>query len=142
MNLLLYTVNKIMKKDDCYTTIKRLVLGMIAAAISLGFIFSAEVKPAQADYLVRGAKVVNVQNTSSNGENFAIVVQGGTGPCAGKVIIFPASGVSNKGAYDRAYNAALTALSANVNADVYDYSGSSCSNGGQLSITAASGSVK
>ncbi|MHC5615709.1 MAG: DUF5992 family protein [Nostoc sp.] len=92
-------------------------------------------KPAQADYLVQNAKVVSVGNTSGNGDNFAIFVSGGTGPCTNTFIIFPPSGVTNRNIYEHGYQAALTALTnPNLTVDVFDYSGASCYNGGQILV--------
>ena len=57
--------------------------------------------PAQAGYLVVRSTVVQVENRSSNRDNFAILVKGGVGPCIDKVIIFPKSGVANTDVYRR-----------------------------------------
>lgn len=57
--------------------------------------------PAQAGYLVVGSTVVQVENRSSNQDNFAILVKGGAGPCVDKVIIFPKSRVANTDVYQR-----------------------------------------
>lgn len=121
--------------------------GLVSTAvISLGLLSTslASVLPASAQfatrqtatgsYLVVGGKVVNVQNTSSNGDNYAIFVSGGTGPCANNYIIFPKTGVINKDVHARGYEAALSALVNNLKVDVFNYSGSTCANGGQVSI--------
>ncbi|NJK27851.1 MAG: hypothetical protein HC925_04020 [Coleofasciculaceae cyanobacterium SM2_3_26] len=76
-----------------------------------------------------------MENTSSNGDNFAILVQGGQGPCVNKYIIFPKSAVANEDVYERGYVGALTALTNDMLVNVYDYSGASCGNGGQLVVT-------
>ena len=57
--------------------------------------------PAQAGYLVVKSTVVQVENRSSNQDNFAILVKGGAGPCVDKVIIFPKSRVANTDVYQR-----------------------------------------
>ena len=69
-------------------TIKKLV--SLFASLALGVtVFVGLPTSAQAEYLVKEATVVDVENTSSNGDNFAILVQGGEGPCMDKYIIFP-----------------------------------------------------
>lgn len=103
---------------------------VLMVAVSLGL-----ATPAHADYLVTGAKITNVQNTSSNGDNFAVSVKGGSGPCTNRVIIFPKSGVAHEDVYERGYDIALAAMSNDYYVDIYDYSGSDCAKGGQLSIT-------
>jgi hypothetical protein len=101
----------------------------------LSIFLITEVDIAKADYLVQGGKIINVQNTSSNGDNYAVTISGGLGPCADRVIILPASGVLNRDIHARGYKAVLTALSNDFLVDIYDYTGSSCSNGGQVTIT-------
>jgi hypothetical protein len=113
--------------------------GLVSAAvISLGLLSAgARVLPASAStgsYLIKGGTVVNVQNTSSNGDNYAIFVTGGTGICSNNYIIFPKTGVINKDVHDRGYQAALSALTNNLKIDVFDYAGASCAHGGQVSI--------
>lgn len=115
-----------------FQIIKRLTLA-VTTVIAPSFLFSMAAKPALAEYLVQNGNVVTVQNTSGNGDNFAIFVTGGTGPCNGTFIIFPASAVTNRTIYEHGYQSALTALTnTKLKVTVFDYSGSSCSNGGQL----------
>ncbi|NEO56630.1 MAG: hypothetical protein F6K54_28275 [Okeania sp. SIO3B5] len=114
--------------------IKRLASTVVALALVVGVVFGVAT-PAHAGYLVTGASVVHVENTSSNGDNFAVLVKGGNGPCVDKYIIFPKSGVSNLDVYERGYEGALTALAYDLKVNVYDYSGDSCRNGGQLVVT-------
>lgn len=117
-------------------TIKKLV--SLFASLALGVtVFVGLPTSAQAEYLVKEATVVDVENTSSNGDNFAILVQGGEGPCMDKYIIFPKSGIKNADVYQRGYLGALTALEKNdkLKVNVYDYTGHSCRNGGQLVVT-------
>jgi len=109
-----------------------LVIAFVLTLITFGFGFAS---PAHAEYLVRYAQIINVQNTAGNGDNFAISVVGGTGPCTGRVIIFPKTGVSSPDVYERGYAIALAAMENNWNVDAFDYSGSDCRNGGQLSVT-------
>ena len=110
-----------------------------AATISLGLLSVIKTLPASAQsttpgYLIQGATVTGVQNTSSNGDNFAITVTGGSGVCGNSVIVFPLTAVTNQDVHDHGYQAALTALTQNLKIDVYNYSNSSCTNGGQISI--------
>ncbi|EFA72780.1 sxtE [Raphidiopsis brookii D9] len=111
------------------------LIGTLAFVFAFGIFLTTGVGIAKADYLVKGGKITNVQNTSSNGDNYAVSISGGFGPCADRVIILPTSGVINRDIHMRGYEAALTALSNGFLVDIYDYTGSSCSNGGQLTIT-------
>ncbi|MHC5726274.1 MAG: DUF5992 family protein [Nostoc sp.] len=116
-----------------FQIIKRITLGVVTTVIAPSIVLSMPVKPAQADYLVQKAKVVRVENTSGNGDNFAILVTGGTGACNNTFIIFPASAVTNRDIYEHGYQSALTAVTnPNLTVDVFDYSGASCYNGGQI----------
>ena len=116
-----------------FKTIKLLNLGAVMTVFAPIFGLSMVVKPALADYLVQNASVVTVENTSSNGDNFAIVVTGGTGPCNDGFILFPASAVITRAIQEHGYQSALTALTnQNLRVNVFDYSGASCSNGGQI----------
>jgi hypothetical protein len=115
--------------------LKRFALRVATVFIAVSLTVLVAVQPAKADYLIQKAKVDNIQNTSSNGDNFAITVSDGEGLCNDKVIIFPTSGVVNSEAHYRAYLTALSAMNSGARIDVYDYSGSACENGGQISIT-------
>ncbi len=108
---------------------------ILAFIFAFGIFLTTGVGIAKADYLVQGGKITNVENTSSNGDNYAVTISGGVGPCADKVIILPASGVLNRDIHVHGYKAVLTALSNGFLVDIYDYTGSSCSNGGQVTIT-------
>jgi hypothetical protein len=114
---------------------KHFFMGALAFVFAFGIFLTTGVGIAKADYLVQGGKITNVQNTSSNGDNYAISVSEGVGPCADRVIILPVSAVLNRDIHTRGYKAALTALSNGFLVDIYDYTGSSCSNGGQVTIT-------
>nr|ACZ26228.1 SxtE [Microseira wollei] len=115
--------------------INRFFIRTLAFVFAFGIFLTTGVGIAKADYLVQGGKITNVQNTSSNGDNYAVTISGGVGPCADRVIILPASGVLNRDIHARGYKAVLTALSNGFLVDIYDYTGSSCSNGGQVTIT-------
>ena len=97
--------------------------------------FAQAAVPYQEKYLIQGATVTGVQNTSDNGDNFTITVAGGSGICSNSVIIFPSTGVISQTVHDRGYKAALTALAQNLKVDVYNYSNNSCTNGGQVSTS-------
>ncbi|MEH1846561.1 MAG: DUF5992 family protein [Nostoc sp.] len=117
------------------TAIKRLFIGTLTLVFPSGIFLTTGVGVAKADYLVQNAKITTVQNTSSNNDNYAVGVSGGTGPCINQIIIFPASGVLNREIHSRGYQAALTALTQGYTVSIYDYSGTSCSNGGQIAIS-------
>lgn len=106
-----------------------IVAFVLLITVSLGFVSSAH-----AEYLVRDAEITGVQNTSRDGDNFAVRVNGGSGPCNNRIIIFPKAGVTERDVYRRGYVMALEAMINNLRVDIFDYSGTSCENGGQLSV--------
>ncbi|MFN5955129.1 MAG: DUF5992 family protein [Dolichospermum sp.] len=118
---------------------KTLISATLTIFLAVGVFLSVGVPNAKAaGNLVSGAKVAIVQNTSSNGDNFAIKLLGGTGACANQFILFPATGVSNRSINDRGLTIALTALAQKLSVDAYDYTSpgniTDCAKGGQISI--------
>ncbi|MDB9456111.1 DUF5992 family protein [Dolichospermum circinale] len=118
---------------------KTLISATLTIFLAVGVFLSVGVPNAKAaGTLVSGAKVAIVQNTSSNGDNFAIKLLGGTGACANQFILFPATGVSNRSINDRGLTIALTALAQKLSVDAYDYTSpgdiTDCAKGGQISI--------
>ncbi len=86
-------------------------------------------------YIVENATVKSVANTSSNQDNFSISVEGGTGPCANKTIIFPRAATSSNEIFSRAYSTALTAFASGHKVWVHNYSGDSCTNAAFIRVT-------
>ena len=119
---------------------KALISATLTIVFALAVFLTVGVNSAKAaGILVSGAKVGIVQNTSSNGDNFAIKLLGGTGACANQFILFPATGVSNRSINDRGLTIALTALAQELSVDAYDYISpgniTDCAKGGQISVT-------
>ncbi len=52
-------------------------MGTLAFVFAFGIFLTTGVGIAKADYLVQGGKITNVQNTSSNGDNYAVNISGG-----------------------------------------------------------------
>ena len=108
-----------------------LIVVFVFVLITFGFGFAS---PAHAASLVQNAKIIAVQNTSGNKDNFAIKVTGGTGPCANTFIVFPKTGVNSSAVYERGYAMALAAMQNDWKINAFDYTGSDCENGGQLVV--------
>lgn len=77
--------------------------------------------PANAAWLVDGAKIVEISNTVNNLDVFYIITEGGTGPCANTQIRFPLSHATSEKIYDRAFSMALAAYASDSRIKVYDY---------------------
>ncbi|WP_325892443.1 DUF5992 family protein [Grimontia sp. NTOU-MAR1] len=100
--------------------------------ISLSLVLFATVS--HAEYIVKDAIITSIANTNSNGENFTVWVEGGSGPCTDRAVTFPRRAVSSNEIHARAYSAALSALSTNHKVDIYDYSGSNCGNASYIRL--------
>ena len=80
-----------------------------------------------AGYLVKGGTVTEVVNTSNNGTTFSIKVTGGTNNlCEGGWIGFPVANAADPDTHKRAYSTVLTALTAGLKVDIYNYSDNGC----------------
>ena len=75
---------------------------------------------------VVGSTIIEIRNTGSNQDKFEVVTSGGTGPCVGKTIMFPADAAPNRDIFTRAYSAALTAFSTGAKVRIYNYHDDSC----------------
>jgi hypothetical protein len=78
--------------------------------------------------LVANTKITRI-GTSTNGvtDNFFIRTEGGTGPCAGKSIIFKRADAPSEGFYERLYSTALAAYtSGQTNVRVVNPNGDDC----------------
>ena len=84
-----------------------------------------------ADFLVQDAIVTFVNNTTNNSYQFSIVTSGGTGPCNATAITFSST---DSDIQDRAYQAALTALTEGMRVDVFDYDGTDCSDAAHIAL--------
>lgn|SRR5690606_23116595 len=76
--------------------------------------------------LVVNGRITKVTNTYFNEASFAITVVGGSNNLCPGVITFPLSAAANADAHNRAYAAALLALTTGQPVRVYNYNGNSC----------------
>lgn len=90
---------------------------------------------AYAGDLVSGATIVAVNNVSSNKDQFGIQIQGGEGVCANQGILFPSWKALDEGAYQRAYSAALTALTTGMKVKVHNYESDHCHAATQIRLS-------
>lgn len=88
-------------------------------------VFSTSAHAAGA-YLASNATVTQVTNTGNNGQNFALQTQGGSSICEGQYITFPEADAANANAHQRAFSAALTALSTGMKVTIYNYADGTC----------------
>ncbi|MET1257498.1 DUF5992 family protein [Aliikangiella maris] len=77
-------------------------------------------------YVIVDATIEAVGNTSGNKANFYVRTTGGAGPCVGQQITFPEADASNPNAHQRAYSAALMALSSGMKVKIHNYFSDSC----------------
>jgi hypothetical protein len=70
---------------------------------------------------VQNARIVEVSNTASNLEVFYIVVEGGSGMCAGGTIRFRLADAGSPGVYERAFAIALAAYLGDEKVSAFDY---------------------
>lgn len=87
------------------------------------------------EWVATDSTVAQIANTNVNGRNFSIITLGGSGPCAGKLIIFPESDASGVEAHQRAYATALMALSMGMRVSIYNYYSSSCDRASFIAIS-------
>ena len=79
-------------------------------------------------YVVRNAVITKIANTSSNENKFAIFVEGGTGSCVNEWVHFPESAATSKEIHERAYSAALAAMTAGIKVTLHNYHDEGCRN--------------
>lgn len=84
-------------------------------------------------YLVKGAIITSIANTSSNLDIFTIWIEGGEGVCS-DVITFPRSATSSNEIHKRAYAAALAAFTTGTKIWVHNYQGSDCKNASYIRL--------
>lgn len=94
------------------------------------FAFSAN---SAGTYLVKGATIASIANTSSNQDIFTIWIEGGEGVCP-NVITFPRSATSSNEIHKRAYATALTAFTTGAKIWVHNYQGSDCNNAAYIRL--------
>ncbi|BDU40260.1 conserved exported hypothetical protein [Vibrio nigripulchritudo MADA3029] len=97
------------------------------------FVFASSANGA-GTYIVKDATITSVANTSGNGDNFTVWVEGGTGVCANKSINFPRTATSSNEIFSRAYSTALTAFASGHKVWIHDYAGASCTNAAYIRV--------
>jgi hypothetical protein len=90
--------------------------------------------PATAGSLVTNATITKILDTSGNQTQFAIVVSGGTGPCANTVIYFPVGAAVDVDTHKRAYAAALLALATGMRISAWNYTGNNCEGAAYIDV--------
>ncbi|OZG72362.1 hypothetical protein BTA51_16665 [Hahella sp. CCB-MM4] len=90
---------------------------------------------ANAGDLATGSKIASITNTNSNSNAFVIRVEGGTGPCVGKSIVFPLSIAGSQSIFDKAYAAALAAFAGGFSIRVHNYSDDSCNQAAYIELS-------
>jgi hypothetical protein len=90
---------------------------------------------ADAADLVLDARVTAVTNTSSNLQNFAIKVSGGSlNVCGSGWINFPLGAGADADTHKRAFALALTAMTAGLRVRVHNYHGNDCGNASYIEL--------
>jgi hypothetical protein len=104
---------------------------LLAAALltASGFAFGA------GGYVVQGAQVKTVGNTSGNGPNFWIVTNGGTGPCINQGIYFNQASAGDVATFNRGYKLLLLAMTTGQKVNIYNYVDTSCTNAVEVELT-------
>jgi len=95
--------------------------------------------PAYAGELVRDATVVEVANTNSNGADFAVRLEGGTGICStANVIVFPESKKQSADSYKQSFSIALAALTTGAKVRIHNFEDDSCNGANFIAISSTS----
>jgi hypothetical protein len=105
---------------------KRNMTSRMFAQVVAALAFTATVNTASAGYIVQQGVITQVANTASNQRNFSVTVTGGTGPCAGTVIVFPEVDAADSKAHQRAYATALLAYMTGATVYIYNYVDDGC----------------
>lgn len=100
----------------------------------LGALLALSTSAAFAGQLVQSAKIVEVRNTAGNNDVFEVVLGGGAGPCAGKLVQFPRSAAGNAEIHERAFAMALTALTTDATVRIHNYVDDTCSKASYITI--------
>jgi hypothetical protein len=77
-------------------------------------------------YIVKQATITSVTNTSNNQSVFTVKVSGGTGTCTNTGIVFQLSDAGDASVLNRAYAAALLALSTGMPVNIFNYVDTTC----------------
>jgi hypothetical protein len=99
-------------------------------------IFIIFTQPAIAGWLVTNAKIKEVASAIGTQEAFFIVLDGGSGMCADKQIVFSMNHIGSEKKYDRAFSIALAAYMSDQKIKIYDYNDGidDCSNADSIRV--------
>ena len=96
------------------------------------FIFNS----ANAGWVVRDATVIAVANTSNNENKFGVKATGGSlNLCEGHYVMFPASDAGSPEIHQRAFAAALTALTTGRKVTIHNYHDDTCVRASFIELT-------
>ncbi|NQZ10438.1 MAG: hypothetical protein HRT35_25070 [Algicola sp.] len=88
--------------------------------------------------LIRDATVIEVFNTNTNGADFGIVLEGGTGRCVSPtrtVITFPETKKQSDDSYKQSFAIALSALSTGMKVRVHNFEDNLCTGANFIAIS-------
>jgi len=90
---------------------------------------------AQAGYVLTGGSLTTVTNTADNAPQFAVIANGGGGPCAGQWITFPRDATSDAENHRRAFALALLAHTTGSKVNIYNYESDACNRAAYIELT-------
>ena len=96
--------------------------------------FALSATSVNAEYLVKGATIIEVSNTAGNNDLFYVRVSGGDGRCANSQIRFPMGEAGSEKIFDRAFSIALAGYASGSKVEIYDYNENSTDCNGAESI--------
>ena len=88
--------------------------------------------------LIEGATVIEVANTSGNGADFAVILQGGTGICVHPtrtLIKFPEAKKQSDASYKQSFSLALSALATGMKVRIHNFEDDSCAGANFISVS-------
>lgn len=92
-------------------------------AIAMGLLWAAN---AQGGYLLTGGTLTTVTNTAGNSPQFAVIANGGSGPCVGQWISFPRDATPDTDNHKRAFALAILAHTTGAKVNIYNYESNAC----------------
>lgn len=92
---------------------------------------------AQAGYIAQGAVIKQLSNMGGNANAFGVEIVGGSGPSSSSTsawIWFPVGAAPDGPTHQRAYAAAMMAMSMGLRVKIFNYSSDDCNNASFISI--------
>ena len=83
--------------------------------------------------LIRGGLIAEIGNTYSNGKDFAIKVEGGSGLC-NTWVVFPENKAASPSNHEQAFQIALTAAANNKKVRIHNFDSNSCEGANFISL--------